>query len=287
MKIHADNVGYIYSKGSVLEHEALKGISFELSNRGVLGVLGAAASGKTTLLKTLNGLFIPTSGTIRIDGEPTHKWGPELRKKVGLVFQRPEYQFFEDTVYKDISYGLRIEDKLTDREIMSACVTAAESIGLDLECVAQTHPMELGGSDKRKAAIACVIVNEPEILILDEPLVGLDPYSKRGLVADLLKIKEKGVVSLVIVSHDMEDFFFYLDQLLVLESGRQLACGNPWEIIKRLKGCPSMAELIPGLPRLTLDILGADTLHIKGLDAPESARKAIIEVIIEHYDTKA
>ncbi len=286
MLIHVDNVGHIYGKGSALEHVALEGISFELSNYETLGVLGASASGKTTLLKTLNGLLIPTSGTVMIDGLPTDQWGPELRKRVGLVFQRPEYQFFEDTVYKDISYGLRLEDKLTDIEIRAACMAAAESIRLDLERVAETHPMELGGSDKRKAAIACVIVNKPEILILDEPLAGLDPYSKRELVADLLNIKDKGEIALVIVSHDMEDFFFYLDELLILEAGGVLAFGNPWETIKRFKDDPSVAEILPALPRLALEVLEADGRHRESLGTPESARKAIIEVLIERRDTK-
>jgi energy-coupling factor transport system ATP-binding protein len=231
-----------------------------------LGIMGPTASGKSTFVKTLNGLLAPTSGSVTIDGVQSSQWGPELRKKVGLVFQRPERQFFEDTVYGDISYTLARDRQLTEDRIARVCSDAARMVGLDLDSVKDVNPWRLGAADQRKAAIACALVNEPEVLILDEPLVGLDPYTKNDLIICLEHIKETGNISLVIVSHDMDDFLSLIDELLILKNGETYARGDLLEVMEKLKNDPIMGGLTPPLPAMLLDLdLDISKTPLKGL----------------------
>jgi energy-coupling factor transport system ATP-binding protein len=255
LRIIADGLGYVYNDGSDSSQKALEDVSLELAPGTGLGIIGATASGKSTLVKILNGLLLPTSGRVTMNGISFREWGPELKKRVGLVFQRPERQFFEETVYDDISYVLRLDPDLEDGQVRLKTQQAARTIGLDLESVQDLSPWELGDSDKRKAAIACLLVNDPEVLILDEPLVGLDPQSKNELVEALERLRESRNISLVIVSHDMEDFFHLLHRVLALRDGRVFAWGTPWEVVKQLRDEPGMNELAPRLHSMILDLM--------------------------------
>lgn len=242
MELRVENLDFVYNRGTPLETHALKGIDFTLPSARVLGILGGTGSGKTTLIRHFNGLLTPTRGRVLIGDSDTRSFGPELRRRVGLVFQRPERQLFEETVYEDVSFVLRRFSDLDDASIRRRVQEACERVGLNIDEMCERSPTALSDGERRKAAIAGVLVNAPEILILDEPLVGLDPPSIRDLVDVLTSLKEAGDRSVVIVSHDVDDFLPLLDCLLVLERGRQAAYGSIMEVcespaINRESGC--------------------------------------------------
>jgi len=260
LEIRVENLEYVYNQGTPLEIGALHGITFTLSAGGFLGILGGTGSGKTTLVMNLNGLLLPTAGRVLVQGKETESWGGDLRRKVGVVFQRPERQLFEETVYEDISFVLRRFSDLDEDQIDDTVRKACELIKLDISEIADRNPLALSDGEKRKVAIAGVLVNEPEILVLDEPAVGLDPLSRVDLIAVLLEMRRSRDKSVVIVSHDMEPFMPLLDHLLVLDQGRAAAYGPPAEVCRELVRQPGLAELLPGLVLLVNDLRnsGAD-----------------------------
>ncbi|MFC1833762.1 ATP-binding cassette domain-containing protein [Thermodesulfobacteriota bacterium] len=247
MRISVENLHYTYNKGTPLEIEALKGIDFELEHGMTLGILGGTGSGKTTLIKTLNGLLLPTKGRVSVNGTDTRDFGPDLRRRVGLVLQRPERQLFEETVYRDISYVLRRFADLSHDEIKARVGEVCLLLGLDLDKLAERVPTALSEGEKRKVAIAGVLANKPETLILDEPAVGLDPPAMVDLTETLLKLKASGTVTIVIVSHDMERFLPLLDLIMILDNGRVTGLGPPAETCLALAGDPEMRRVLPGL----------------------------------------
>jgi energy-coupling factor transport system ATP-binding protein len=273
LEIRVNNLDFVYNRGTPLETRALEGISFALEQGKYLGILGGTGSGKTTLIKTLNGLLPPTAGTVLIDGENAKTLGTQLRRRVGVVFQRPERQLFEETVSKDISFVMRRFSDLTDGEIHRRVAEACELVGLDLETTADRPPLALSDGEKRKVAIAGVLVNKPELLILDEPVVGLDPPSRNDLLRVLEAMKESGERSVVIVSHDMDEFLSILDQLMVLENGRLSAFGSPEEVCGVLE---NNRELLPGFALLLKDLRQA------GLPLPtDEYRVSVLADLIE------
>ncbi len=257
MEIRVENLEYVYNPGTPLEIRALRGVDFILPRGGVLGVLGGTGSGKTTLIRNLNGLLLPTRGRILLDGEDTVSAGPELRRRVGVVFQRPERQLFAATVFEDVTFVLRRFSPLSEDQIRRKAERAAKLVGLNLDEVADRSPMALSDGEKRKVAIAGVLINEPEVLILDEPAVGLDPRSTSELIRVIGRIKGAGDRTVVIVSHDMEPFLDMLDALVVLDQGRLAACGSPQEVCRLLGDDPRMRELLPGQALLVHDLCAA------------------------------
>jgi len=254
VEIRVENLEYVYNPGTPLEVRALSGVSFSLPRAKVLGILGGTGSGKTTLIKTLNGLLVPTRGRVLIDGMDTRSLGSELRRKVGVVFQRPERQLFEETVFKDVTFVLRRFSSLSDEQIRYRAEQACKAVGLDLFGVGNRSPVALSDGEKRKAAIAGVLINEPETLVLDEPAVGLDPPSVAGLVSALRGLKESGQTTIVIVSHDMENFLGLLDLLLVLHKGALAAFGTPEKVCEQLADEPTLSRLLPRLALLVHDL---------------------------------
>ncbi|MBI4962032.1 MAG: ATP-binding cassette domain-containing protein [Desulfomonile tiedjei] len=254
LEIRVENLAYVYNPGTPLEIRALQDVSFVLPSGKVLGILGGTGSGKTTLIKTLNGLLQPNRGRILLDGVDSGKLGAELRRRVGIVFQRPERQLFESTVEKDISFALRRFSDLNEREIQQKVKAAADLVGLDIESLAGRSPMALSEGEKRKAAIAGVLVNEPETLVLDEPAVGLDPPSIIELVNLVRQLNGSKESSVVIVSHDMEAFLPVLDLMMVLHEGRVAAFGPPAEVCEDLGDDPGMRNLLPELALLIHDL---------------------------------
>ena len=190
LEIRVENLSYVYNPGTPLQINALEEVNFLLPAGKVLGILGGTGSGKTTLIKNLNGLLLPTKGRVLVDDVESSQYGAGLRRKVGIVFQRPERQLFESTVARDISFALRRFSELPEAEIQDRVRAAADLVGLDIEVVAERSPIELSGGEKRKAAIAGVLVNDPEILILDEPAVGLDLPSTTELVELVRQLNE-------------------------------------------------------------------------------------------------
>ena len=264
MEIQVKDLEYVYNKGTPLETRALNGITFTLQAGDFLGILGGTGSGKTTLIMNLNGLLLPTAGKVLVQGIETGYWGGDLRRKVGVVFQRPERQLFGETVYEDISFVPRRFSDLAPSQIDDVVRKACELIKLDISEIADRNPLALSDGEKRKVAIAGVLINEPEILVLDEPAVCLDLFSRANLIDALSDIKKSRDRSVIIVSHDMEPFMPVLDRLLVLDKGSVAAYGPPAEVCRELADKPAMAELLPGLALLVND------LRNSGVQIPEN-----------------
>jgi len=216
--------------------------------------LGGTGSGKTTLIKNINGLLEATAGRVLLDGIDTRSFGPGLRKRVGVVFQRPERQLFEETVFKDISFVLRRFSNLKQEDIRNKVTQVCQLLGLNIDQIADRRPRDLSDGEKRKAAIAGVLVNEPEVLILDEPAVGLDPPSLADLIRAIESLMTIAHRSVLIVSHDMEPFLALLDMLLVLDRGRVAAFGTPSDVCSWLRDDPAVGPLLPELALLTEDL---------------------------------
>lgn len=224
MSIVVKDLKHIYSKNGPFERVAIEDISFTIDDGEFIGLIGHTGSGKSTLIEHLNGLLKPDSGQIIIDGvDITDKKCKlsEVRSKVGLVFQYPEYQLFEETVYKDIAYGPS-NMNLSQDEIKRRVFEAAQFVGLDSN-IMESSPFDLSGGQKRRVAIAGVIAMEPKVLILDEPTAGLDPAARNDLLARLKYLhKEKGI-TIILVSHSMEDVADTVEKVMVMSSGKLVA----------------------------------------------------------------
>lgn len=247
MEIRAENLTHIFNYGTPLEIGALQDVTFTLPNGKALGILGGTGSGKTTLIKHLNGLLAPTRGRLLLDGRDADSYGGSLGRSVGVVFQRPERQLFEETVLADISFVLRRFSDLTEHDILRRVRECCELLGLDLDEIGPRLPLALSDGEKRRVAIAGILVNDPEILVLDEPAVGLDASSLAEMVRMLEHIKRDRGRGLVIVSHDMEPFLGLLDFLLVLRKGRVAAYGTPLDVCSVLGDDPAMRDYLPDL----------------------------------------
>jgi energy-coupling factor transport system ATP-binding protein len=262
VNLQVEGLSYIYNPGTPLERKALSDVAFSLPGGKTLGIVGATGSGKTTLVKNLNGLLVPSSGRVIVDGSDAASLGSELRRRVGLVFQRPERQLFGETVYEDITF-VRNRSKETDAADLYGQVSdLCAYLGLNLEAIKDLSPLTLTDADKRKVAIAGVLINDPSIVIMDEPAVGLDPPSARDLVEFLKKIKSKGK-SIIIVSHDMEPFLRILDLMLILDDGRAKAFGAPHEVCDQIRDNALLRRIMPPLALLVYDLRRA------GAEIPE------------------
>ena len=232
MSIRVEHLKYVYSSGLPNETVALDDISFGIEDGEFVGIIGHTGSGKSTLLQQLNGLLKPTEGSIYIDGECITSGSvnmSSIRKKVGLVFQYPEYQLFEETVAKDVAFGpgnLGMDDAETDRVVREAI----EIVGLDYEKIKDRSPFELSGGQKRRVAIAGVIAMSPKVLILDEPTAGLDPEAHREILKMVERIHSEREMTLIFVSHNMADIAALSDRVLVIDKGRIILDGTPGEV---------------------------------------------------------
>jgi len=273
VQIRVEKVDYVYNPGTPLEFKALSGIDFVLETGKFLGILGGTGSGKTTLIRHLNGLLTPGCGRVLVDGKDTRKWGPHLRKKVGVVFQRPERQLFEETVFKDISFVLRRFSKLPSEVVRERVRAAAAVLGLNMDEFGTRSPLALSEGEKRRVAIAGILVNEPEVLVLDEPAVGLDPPSLGDLCAFLEEMKQSGDKTVIVVSHDMEPFLHLLDFLMVLDNGRNVAFGEPDNVCRTLEQDPGLRQLLPDMA------LVLNRLRDAGFEVP--AKEFRISVLVE------
>ena len=259
--LQVQNLNYIYSIGTPFQHQALEDVSFSVERGEFIGIIGHTGSGKSTLMQQLNGLLKPTSGTILLDGQDIwsdKKLTRQARFRVGLVFQYPEYQLFEETVYKDIAFGPR-NMGLSEEEIDRRVRDAAATVGLTEEQL-QVSPFDLSGGQKRRVAIAGVIAMEPEVLILDEPTAGLDPVGRAGILKNIEDYRSTHNAAIMMVSHSMDDVARLTDRLLVLNGSRLVMDGTPAEVFAHAEELTQMGLNIPQVTRVFLELrnLGLD-----------------------------
>ena len=253
--LEVKNLNHIYSVGTPFEHTALKDVSFSVEAGEFIGVIGHTGSGKSTLMQHLNGLLKPTSGQILLGGKDI--WTDKAttracRFRVGLVFQYPEYQLFEETVYKDIAFGpknMGLKDEEIDRRVREA----ASIVGLTEEQL-QVSPFDLSGGQKRRVAIAGVLAMEPEVLILDEPTAGLDPVGRAGILKNIEDYRRAHNATIIMVSHSMDDVARLTDRLLVMNGSCLAMDGTPAEVFSRAQELLEMGLNIPQVTRVFLEL---------------------------------
>lgn len=269
MSICVENVSCVYSKGSPFEKVALENISLTIEKGEFIGIIGHTGSGKSTLIQHLNGLIHPTSGKVTIDGvdlAAKTKAAVAKRHSVGMVFQYPEHQLFEETVAKDIAFGpknLGCSEEETEERVKSAMKFA----GLDYDTFGGRSPFRLSGGQQRRVAIAGVIAMHPDFLILDEPSAGLDPIGRREIFSRIQSWYQKGVFSVILVSHNMDDIARLATRLLVMHKGHLVMDGKPMDIF--LHHRRELQECGVDAPPLTQTLL---YLKEKGIPVPEDAK---------------
>ena len=255
------NLNYIYSIGTPFEHKALDDVNFSVERGEFIGIIGHTGSGKSTLMQQLNGLLKPTSGQVLLDGKDIwsdKKLTRQARFRVGLVFQYPEYQLFEETVYKDIAFGPKNMGLSAD-EIDRRVREAAGFVGLT-EKQLEVSPFDLSGGQKRRVAIAGVIAMEPEVLILDEPTAGLDPSGRAEILANIEAYRKAKNATIMMVSHSMSDVARLTERLLVMNGSKLAMDGTPEEVFARAQELLDMGLDIPPVTRVFLRLkeLGLD-----------------------------
>ncbi len=247
------NLTHTYSVGTPFQRDAVKDVSFTVEKGEFLGVIGHTGSGKSTLIQHLNGLLRPTSGQILLDGRDIWAEPKKIRNvrfQVGLVFQYPEYQLFEETVYKDIAFGPKNQGKTGD-ELDRAVREAARLVGLRDEQLDKS-PFELSGGQKRRAALAGVLAMEPKVLVLDEPTAGLDPAGRENLMANIREYHRNKGTTIILVSHSMDEIAQNADRILVLKSAHVLMSGAPAEVFARAEELLSAGLDVPQITRVAM-----------------------------------
>lgn len=265
MPIEVRHLTHTYSEGSAFQATAIRDVSLTIEDGEFVAVIGHTGSGKSTLVQHLNGLLKPTEGQILVDGEDMFAPGADkrlIRRKVGLVFQYPEYQLFEETVAKDIAFGpknLGLSAEEIDRRVRQAMA----HVHLDYDQYAQRSPFELSGGQMRRVAIAGVLAMEPRFLILDEPTAGLDPMGRDRILGMIQALHRQGDVTVVMVSHSMDDVARLATRLIVMSKGQLVATGTPREIFRQADMMASIGLGVPDAARLCA------ALRQRGLDLPE------------------
>ena len=273
-----ENVNYVYSQGTPFEHRALDNVSFSVNRGEFIGIIGHTGSGKSTLMQHMNGLLKPTSGKVILDGQDIwsdKKLTRQARFRVGLVFQYPEYQLFEETVYKDIAFGpknMGLDEKEVDRRVREA----AGFVGLT-EKQLEVSPFDLSGGQKRRVAIAGVIAMEPEVLILDEPTAGLDPCGRAEILDNIEAYRKAKNATIMMVSHSMEDVARLTDRLLVMNGSKLAMDGTPKEVFTHAQELIDMGLSIPQVTQVFLELqkLGLDVENVYTIDQAVAALKRI------------
>jgi len=286
MPIQVEHLSHTYLAGSPFSSIAVHDISLTIEDGEFVGILGHTGSGKTTLIQHFNGLLKPTEGRVLVDGLDITPKGInllELRKKVGMVFQYPEHQLFEETVAKDIAFGpknLGLDKETIDERVREAC----RQVKLDYDTIGRRSPFELSGGQMRKVAIAGVLAMHPRILVLDEPAAGLDPSGRRGILDMIRSLHAQGGLTVIMVSHNMDDIASLATRLMVMNRGSLVMTGTPRDVFsqeERLRsiglGVPQPAELVHALiaegfnlpsDLYTLAEVRDHLLHLKEGDMP-------------------
>ena len=256
MSIQVRNLSHIYSKGMPDEQLALDNINFDIYDGEIVGIVGHTGSGKSTLLQHLNGLLKPSSGTIVVGSTEITAPGTamkEIRQRVGLVFQYPEYQLFEETVAKDVAFGPK-NLGLSEAEIEERVKEALELVGLDYELVKDRSPFELSGGQKRRVAIAGVIAMKPQVLVLDEPTAGLDPEGREEILSNIDTYRKAKNATIMMVSHSMGDVARMANRLLVMSGAHLVMDGTPAQVFEHAQELLDMGLDIPEVTRVFLKL---------------------------------
>ena len=259
--LEVKNLNHIYSAGTPFEHQALRDVSFSVVKGEFIGIIGHTGSGKSTLMQHLNGLLKPTSGDILLEGKSI--WADkqstrQARFRVGLVFQYPEYQLFEETVYRDIAFGPK-NMGLSEEEIDRRVRSAAADVGLTDDLLAKS-PFDLSGGEKRRAAIAGVLAMEPEVLVLDEPTAGLDPRGREQILSMIQDYRARCGKTVLLVSHSMEDIARLADRVLVMRHGEVAMLDTVERVFARADELEAMGLTVPAVTKILL------LLRQKGVD---------------------
>ena len=253
--LEIQDLTHIYSAGTPFEHTALDGVSFSVERGEFIGIIGHTGSGKSTLMQHLNGLLKPTSGHVLLDGKDiwsNKSFTRQARFRVGLVFQYPEYQLFEETVYKDIAFGPK-NMGLSKEEIDRRVRKAASFVGLT-DAQLNASPFDLSGGQKRRVAIAGVIAMEPEVLILDEPTAGLDPAGRAEILQNIESYRKAMNATIMMVSHSMNDVALLTDRLIVMNGAHLAMDGSPQEVFARAWDLVDMGLDIPEVTQVFLQL---------------------------------
>lgn len=258
------NLSFVYGQKTPFEKRAVDNVSLSIEKGELIGIIGHTGSGKSTLVQMLNGLIQPTEGQVLLDGEDIWQNPKEIRKvrfKVGMVFQYPEYQLFEETVYKDIAFGPTNMGK-SEQEIDIAVRKAAEFTDLKPELL-QKSPFDLSGGEKRRAAIAGVIAMDPEVLVLDEPTAGLDPMGRDVLLTQIVQYHKKRKNTVLLVSHSMEDIARVADRIIVMNNSHLVMFDKTREVFSHGRELEKIGLRVPQITKIMLE------LKEKGYDVPD------------------
>ena len=280
MSIKINHLTHVYNEGTAFEKVALDDVSVEIATGEFIGLIGHTGSGKSTLIQHLNGIIPPTLGEILLDGENIHRDKTklkEVRRRIGLAFQYPEYQLFEMTVYKDVAFG-PTNLGWSQEKIQESVTAALELVGIAPE-VFEKSPFELSGGQKRRVAIAGVLAMNPEVLILDEPTAGLDPKGRDEILAAIRKLHRERGITVILVSHSMEDVAKLVDRIIVMHRGKVAMTGTPREIFAHPQELEQMGLAAPQVSYVFAE------LKKRGYDVPtdvytvEEAKEALLRLV--------
>lgn len=281
MSIKIENLTYVYNPASPFETKALDNVNVEIKSGEFIGLIGHTGSGKSTLTQHLNGLIKPTSGKIIINGtditDKSVKMS-QIRKKVGLVFQYPEHQLFEETIYKDIAFGPK-NLGLSEAEVEERVKEAMEFVKLPFDELKDRSPFELSGGQRRRVAIAGVFAMKPEVLILDEPTAGLDPRTRDELLEEIKNLHSKYKNTVILVSHSMEDIAKLVDRIIVMHRGKIALLGSPREVFQEVETLESIGLAAPQISYLVRELKEKGIQLREDIFTVEEAKEEILKWI--------
>ena len=280
MSIRAEHLNHIYGEGTVYEQYALRDVNFEIQDGEFVGLIGHTGSGKSTLIQHLNGLLKASSGAIYYNGENIYGEGYDLRalrSKVGLVFQYPEHQLFEVDVFSDVCFGPKNQG-LSKEEVEERAKDALHQVGLD-EKLWEQSPFELSGGQKRRVAIAGVLAMKPEVLILDEPTAGLDPKGRDEILDELASLHRDRHMTIILVSHSMEDIARYADRIMVMNHGEKVFDGPPREVFRHYRELEKIGLAAPQITYIVHELRDYGVPIEEDLITVEEARDAILALL--------
>ena len=280
MSIKAVNLTHVYGEGTAFEQYALKDVNFEIEDGQFIGLIGHTGSGKSTLIQHLNGLLKATRGELYYNGENIYAPGYDLkalRSKVGLVFQYPEHQLFEVDVFSDVCFGPKNQG-LPKEEVEERAKEALSLVGLD-ESFYRQSPFELSGGQKRRVAIAGVLAMHPEVLILDEPTAGLDPKGRDEILGEIETLHREKGMTIVLVSHSMEDIARYADRLIVMNHGEKVFDDTPRNVFRHYKELEAIGLAVPQVTYVVQALRKEGIPIDDGLITVEEARDAILRMV--------